>query len=565
MAQHPARNARLSAAIDTAAHTLLTAQDPDGTWYDTRPSLVTGTAGAVLALHTADPHSSAALVRGGVGWLLRARNQDGGWPVTGEGPSDFISTTMAVAALRTAAPGRTAEEVRAGLCFLEGRGGVQGLGDPTVRQLTGLLLALTKAREPAGTPRVPAELLLLPAPLIRKLLSFLQTPFAALTLLQHQVRPGPPALRARTTAAATAILRAGEHQEGGVGSFGSGDPWLTGLAVTALHRAGTAPEVVRAAVGYLRAAARPDGSWVLMQGMGPRDVDLVGHAVTTEALCHAGHRTDSRVRRAAGWLLDCRQDEPFPLYDCPPGGWAWSGAKGWPNTVDSVAALACLAAIRGHGQALGQGAAWLRARQDRGGAWSVFTRNTRCPADRACPHVTAQAIDILTAAGVPGTDRAVRRALRRLTASQRPDGSHVALWHRGGVPATAAVLHTTARLGLTRTRLATRARAWLLAAQLPDGSWGAAPATGPGTTDETARAVKGLAALTDDDAAARTAAARGAAWLLAAQLPDGTWEPGPTCWYIKDHLAYPGHLIAQGLALGALAAHHRTFPPGAAG
>ncbi|MFE1360854.1 prenyltransferase/squalene oxidase repeat-containing protein [Streptomyces harbinensis] len=559
MTTHPTRAGRLRTAIDAAAHHLLTTLHPDGTWYDTRPALVPGTAAAVIALHTADPEHSAALVHRGTDWLLRTRNPDGGWPVTDSGPSNVIATAGAVAALHLAAPGRTTEAVRAGLAHLDHHGGVDGVADPTVRRLTGLLLALARLREPTTVPSVPTALLLLPTPLTRHLLSLLITPFAALTLLQHRLRPGP--LAGRTTATATTILRECEQQEGGVGSLGSGDPWLTGLAATALHHAGTAPALVRATVAYLRAHARPDGSWVLMHGMTDRDVDLVGHSLATEALCHAGHRTDPRVRRAAAWLLDCRQTGPFPLFDCPPGGWAWSGAQGWPNVLDTTAALGALAATRSHGQVLADGAGWLRSRQDRRGSWSVFTPNTRCPADRSCPHATALAIDLITAAGTPATDRAVRRALRWLTVHAHPDGSHQALWHRGGVPATAAVLHTCTRLRLTDTPLAGHARAWLLTAQLADGSWGAAPATGPGTTDETARAVQALAHLTDDPVA-RTAAARGTDWLLAAQRPDGTWEPGPVCWYIKDHLAYPDHLIAQGLALGALAAHHRSAPPG---
>ncbi|MDT0341308.1 prenyltransferase/squalene oxidase repeat-containing protein [Streptomyces litchfieldiae] len=559
MPEQESRERRIARAAERCATALFDGQRPDGTWPNPRPPAAVGTAAAVLALCLADRGRSAGLIGDGARWLIRHRNADGGWGLLTGSPSDPMATSLAVAALHLAEPGRAAAEVADGLALLESWGGVRGLSDAKAWRQTGLVLSLAGLYDPAEVPRLPAEALLLPAGVRRRALSYYASGFSALSLLQLRRRPWSAVLRpvsARVAAIARDIVERSEEDEGGVGSHGS-DPMLTGLICAALQVAGECPRLVRAAVGYLRSVVQPDGSWQLIHGPEVRRDDVIGAAVAGESLARAGHAADARLLRTAEWVLSRRQDRPFPVFGCPPGGWTWTGGAGWPSVYDSVPVLKFLAATGAHDTAVRAGAAWLRRRQDSRGSWSTFVRDTREANDGPCPFTTAQAVDVLVLAGASAADRAVRRALRWLTRVQRPDGSHPSTWNRGGVPATAAVLSTLTRLGLGGRPVAARARGWLLAAQLPDGSWGAGPGAEPGTAEETARATRALAEC--GGAVERAAAERGLDWLLAAQRPDGRWDAARVCVFTPDHGPYPDGLITQGLALGALTASQRAF------
>lgn len=554
------RRARIRAAIAAASEELLAAQSPDGTWTNPRPAAVSGTAGAVLALHLAGTAADRALAAHGRAWLLRVRNADGGWGTLEGFPSDTVASCMAAAALALTPSDDplaavAAPAVTAALARLRADGGPAAIADPTVRQLCCLVLALAGLADGSRAPRVPIELVLLPAALRRRVLSYLSPPFIALALLQSRLgAPGRLSRAALAVARPAAVRLLGEvqRQEGGVGSYG-GDPWLTGLVVSALATAGAGPGgLVAAGLDYLRTTAQPDGSWHMIHGMAVERVEVTGPAFAAAALGEAGlagHRESAAARRR---LADFQQTAPFPLYACPPGGWTWSGATGWPNVLDSLAVLDLLLQGEPEAPALRSGIGWLLNRQDRRGSWSTFVRDSLVPLDGPCPYITARALQVLLGAGLPPDHPRVVRGLRWLLRRQRTDGSFPALWHRGAVPGTAAVLRLLTALGRADEAPARRARSRLLAAQLPDGSWSTGDLTEPGTADETGRAVRALAECGDTEAALR-----GAEWLVDRQRPDGSWEPGRTCVYIRDHVHYSDFLMAQGLALSALAACER--------
>ncbi|SEK86960.1 prenyltransferase/squalene oxidase repeat-containing protein [Streptacidiphilus jiangxiensis] len=565
----PERAASTTAdAVSAASGRLLALQREDGSWDNPRPGAVSGAGGAVLAFVLA--HESGepgepgdvALTDRACAWLLRVRRSDGGWGTLDGCPSDVVATSMAATALALWSRSRRGSElpdaaaaVSEALAWLGEHGGVPGIVDPTVRQLCGLVLAAADLARPRGLPGVPVEVVLLPARLRRRALSYLSPPLVALALLQRRFGHLGPLRRGvhrLARPAALRLLHEVTRAEGGVGSFG-GDPWLTGLVTAALAVNGAAPDLVRSGLAYLRRTAQPDGSWAMIHGMEAERVELTGPAFAAAALGDAGHAASARLTTTRAWLADCRQSRPFPLYDCPPGGWTWSGAKGWPNVLDSLAVLEVLAQGPADGPALTEGLAWLRSRQDRRGTWSTFVRNTLVPLDGPCPYITARALRLLFRTGVPISDPDWSRGLRALLSRQQADGGFEALWHRGPVPATAAVLRLLAELGLATTPAARRAAARLVALQRPDGSWSTEDPAEPGTVDETARAVLALTAH-----GAHPAAARGERWLVDRQRPDGSWEPGQTCVYIRGHVHYSDHLMAQGLALSALAARLDT-------
>ncbi|GAA0503741.1 prenyltransferase/squalene oxidase repeat-containing protein [Saccharopolyspora thermophila] len=542
---------RVRQALDDAGKALLAAARP-GSWPNPRRPAVSGAAGAVLALHVADPDRSADLIADGVDWLVRAQNDDGGWGTLEHLPSDFVATAMATAALRLVAGESGAEAVARGLGWIRRRGGVEGLDDPMMAQLTGLVLSIAGLYDANRLRRVPVELLLLPARLRRRLLSYLTPPFVALAFMQARQRRHGRLARAVERLARPVAVRLLEEffrQEGESGSYG-GDPWLTGLVCTALSRANAAPHLVRASVGYLRATAQPGGAWHLVHGVERDRVEVTGMAFSVHGLVRAGLADDARVLAGRDWLARCQQREPSVVYASPAGAWTWTGRTGWPNALETVLVLRILVDTERDEETdriLDRGVAWLRAQQDNRGSWSTFVRNSLVPLDGPCPFITAVAVEILHAAGVSTADPVIERALRWLAKSQAPDGSFEARWHRGGAPATAAVVHALSRLGMSGHPVAIRARDWLLASQRDDGSW--SDGRGDGTPDETGHAVSALVACGQHEAARR-----GVEWLVAAQGPDGWWEPGQCCIYIRDHVHYCDPLIAQGLAVGALAA-----------
>ncbi|MEV0701935.1 prenyltransferase/squalene oxidase repeat-containing protein [Saccharopolyspora sp. NPDC050389] len=549
---------RLEQAIHAAEQVLLGAAGV-GSWPNPRRAAVSGAAGAVLALHFADADRSADLIAGGVAWLLRVQNPDGGWGTLEGFPSDFVATAMATAALHLAAGSDGADSVSRARGWIDRRGGVAGLDDPMMGQLCGLVLSIAGLQDANRLRRVPVELVLLPAALRRRLLSYLTPPFLALSFMQSRQRKHNPLARAIDRLArpvAARLLEAFDQQEGGVGSYG-GDPWLTGLVCTALTRAGAAPELARRSVEYLRMTAQPGGSWHLIHGVEAERVEVTGMAFSVHGLALAGHSADPRLLRARSWLAGCQQLEPSEVYASPAGAWAWTGRKGWPNALETVLVLRILVADveldPDTERIMRRGIAWLMAQQDKRGSWSTFVRNTLVPLDGPCPFITALAIEILHSVGVATSDPPIRRALRWLERHQAPNGSFEARWHRGGVPATAAVVHALTKLGMRGHPVAAKARDWLLAAQLDDGSWSTGRGDQDGTPDETGHATRALVACGEHEAARH-----GAEWLVAAQQPDGRWEPGQTCIYIRDYVHYSDPLIAQGLAIGALAAYREV-------
>jgi squalene-hopene/tetraprenyl-beta-curcumene cyclase len=543
---------RVRAAIRASTDALFSLQNAEGSWPSRRPPGVSATGGALLGLHFADPVRSADLIATGAAWLLRARNPDGGWGTLLGSSTDFVSTATVATALALTAPEASEQPVRQALEVLRARGGVEGVGEPTVTLMTGLVLSLAGLYDARRLPRVPLELVLLPTATRRRLLSYVTSPFVMLALLQAGQHPGG-AVRRRVhqwvRPTAVRLLEEIQEQEGNVGTYG-GDPWLTGLVCTALHRLGEAPHLVTAAVDYLRRAVRPDGAWNLMHGIQSTSVpETTGTALVTASLSEAGYTADPRLVRAREWLYACQLQEPFALYDCPPGGWAWLGPKGWPGVLDSLAVMKALALAAPGDARLLRGVEWLRGRQDGRGSWSTFVRDALLPNDGPCAYSTFKAIDVLLDVGASASDPHLARAVRWVLKRQRADGSYDAVWNRGGVPATSAAVRVLPRLGLGQHPVARRARQWLLSAQRPDGSWGTGRDSQPGTPEETGWAVRALVACGEE-----AAVARGVDWLVAAQGADGFWSPGQVCVYIRDHVLYVDNLYAQGLALGALVA-----------
>ncbi|WP_307167312.1 prenyltransferase/squalene oxidase repeat-containing protein [Streptomyces rishiriensis] len=558
-------DSRVEASVARAAEALFATQRPEGFWPNRRPTAVLGTAGAVVALHVADPERSRELIERGTAWLVSVQNADGGWGGVPGAASQLVPTVVTAAALRLTAP-RTAEEPwRRALELLESLGGVESLADPGMVHMATTFLVLAGLRDMRGSRRIPLELLLLPRRLWRPRLSFRAAPFVAMAFIQaHHDTPGGVGRLLHRLARPTALrlLRQMERGENDRGGYG-GDNWLTAVVCIGLCRADAPARMIADTVDYLRSNVQPDGSWHIMQGL-----DLIGGSYVARGLADTGYTHDPRLVRARHWLRGCQQDHAFPIYDAPPGGWGWEGPRGWPNFLDSANVLAALTPSDDEEPAerLRHGLDWLLSRQDGRGSWGTFVPDTTLTNDGPCPYTTAQCVETLLDGGLSRGDPRIVRALDWLLACQRPDGTYEGLWYRGLTSATATALVAFARGGVGDHPAARRAREALLKAQLADGSWGPGQ-TGTlgddpsrGTVEETAWALRGLlaAGLPAEDERLR----RAAEWLMSAQGDDGLWPASPVCLHIRRLAYYVDGLIGNGLVLRALGAYRGALTAG---
>jgi squalene-hopene/tetraprenyl-beta-curcumene cyclase len=280
------------------------------------------------------------------------------------------------------------------------------------------------------------------------------------------------------------------------------------------------------------------------------------------------------------WLLKTQHASPSKLTDAPPGGWGASDAPGSePNTVATAAALTALAqaslvdeATRSRiERAANRGINWLLEMQNDDGGWPTFTRGDDSrPLAASGVDPTAQALRALVtwqrrlkgdsseatgrSLGVR-VDPALARGIPFLESSQRDDGSFVPLWFgnehqtddENPVLGTAQVLAACEAMQLAETNMATRAAAWLVAAQHSDGGWGpprapvdysdterdgALPSWRENDTmakfcsiEETSAAVAALLPLAGMNPATERSVSRGLQWLAAAVEQDATRRP----------------------------------------
>jgi squalene-hopene/tetraprenyl-beta-curcumene cyclase len=186
--------------------------------------------------------------------------------------------------------------------------------------------------------------------------------------------------------------------------------------------------------------------------------------------------------------------------------------------------------------------------------------------DEPSADVTAHAVEMLAALG-RGREPAAQAGVRWLLEHQEPDGSWYGRWGINHIYGTGAVVPALTAAGVSPdSSPVRRAVRWLERHQNDDGGWGEDARSyddprwigrGPSTASQTAWALLALHA-----AGARgEAMARGVAWLVATQRPDGTWdEPQytgtgfPCDYYINYHLyriTFP--VMALGRCLAAMA------------
>ena len=279
-------------------------------------------------------------------------------------------------------------------------------------------------------------------------------------------------------------------------------------------------------------------------------------ALALIALSDAGVGPDHpAVRSAADWLtreeIRTPGDWAVRRPGLAPGGWAFEFANDHYPDVDDTAEVVMALRRAGHGPDSGTPAAaacrravdWTLGMRSRSGAWGAFDadNDSRLVAslpfcdfgevtDPPSADVTAHMVEMLVTE--PAAPRAViDRAVEWLWSEQEDDGSWFGRWGVNYVYGTGAVLPALAAAGVpARDPRIRRAVGWLRAHQNPDGGWGEDLRSyvdadwrgrGPSTASQTAWALLGLIAAGDGPS---DEAARGVAWLVEHQTPDGTWD-----------------------------------------
>jgi squalene-hopene/tetraprenyl-beta-curcumene cyclase len=612
---------RLHAALDRATTELLEARAPEGYWLGELSSSALSTATAVTALAVVDRASNSTEFRSrissGLEWLQRHVNGDGGWGDTVKSFSNLSTTTLCWAAFGAVpeADERFRLTVQRAKHWLEQRAGglepallaraiIARYGKDrtfSVPILTACALAGRLGGERDAWRYIiplPFELAACPhqwfAALRLPVVSYALPALIAMGQARHYHAPSAnPLARWVRKATRGETLRVLERIQPTNGGFLEATP-LTSFVTMSLAGSGQVDHTVtRRGVQFLLQSQRPDGNW-------PIDTNLATWLTTLAVNALAGGMLPLNQGQAAlrasvpdssweirRWLLAQQHRVEHAYTHAAPGGWAWTGLPGGvPDGDDTAGALLALRhlgpideTIREAGFA---GINWLLNLQNRDGGVPTFCRGWGAlEFDRSSADITAHAIRAWAAwfgdAPLPlqrGMRAALAKSLKFLARSQRADGSWVPLWfgsqfdsnEENATYGTARVLTALAERTVAlideggATQAGAKGLAWLLRAQNPDGSWGGFSG-GPPSIEETSLAVEAVAAVstlslrefTGDLLANQTRSAllRGTTWLTD-RVESGAWtEPAPIGFYFAK-LWYYEKLYPLIFAVGAL-------------
>jgi len=504
----------------------------DGVWEGELSTSALSTATAIAALHRVDPKAHADLIAGGLAWLATNQNTDGGWGDTVDSLSNISTSALCWAALACRAgnePALIQSEQKAEAWLTEKAGGLEPdrlrkaimarYGkDHTFSIPILTMLAIRGRLGPSDqawrlVAPLPFELAAIPRRFYKTVrlpvVSYALPALIAIGQVIHHRRgtrnPITALLRRWTEKPTLRLLQKIQPESGG---FLEAIP-LTAFVIMSLAEKGIPDHpVAQKGITFLRDLVRPDGSW-------PIDTHLQTW-VTTLAINALGDEIPEPDREhLTQWLLDTQYKETHPYTGAAPGGWAWTPLSGGvPDADDTSGAILALATLNTGGPevetAARAGIDWLVDLQNSDGGIPTFCKGWgTLPFDKSCPDITAHALRAIhtwrnRGLTKPNWQRATKKMLRYLTKTQQPNGSWVPLWfgnqhhpdEQNPTYGTAKVIKalTTLDLNHTESTHLTKATAWLLSTQHPNGGWGSGPNT-PTTIEETALALEALQSL----------------------------------------------------------------------
>jgi squalene-hopene/tetraprenyl-beta-curcumene cyclase len=529
-------------------------------------------------------------------WLVANQNRDGGWGDTVISASNLSTTLLCWAALspsdgQAKAGSYESPDVRLAVARAEEwiaahAGNLQpdtlseavlaAYGtDRTFSAPILTVLALTGKLGDAAeswrfVPQLPFELAACPHRWFEWLnlpvVSYALPALVAIGQVRHHHKPTRNApLALVRTSLQTRTRKITQRMQPESGGYLEATPLTAFVVMSLVVSAGAEEPIVERGVQFLRASARPDGSW-------PIDTNLATWVTTLSvgALAPSGKFVEHDRTSIAQWLVKQQVRQEHPFTHAKPGGWAWTDLPGGvPDADDTAGALVALQLLGGaeYRDAAVAGINWLLDLQNRDGGIPTFCRGWGAlPFDRSAPDLTAHAIEAWSAwnaAMPPATQRRMAKArtaaISYLTGCQAGDGSWIPLWFgnegmTGRVNATYGTARVVAALSDPAMRDAAEAQAarqrgiaWLLQAQNTDGGWGAGASRS--SIEETGVAVQAVAAARSPQA--KQAMLRGVRWLIAETNEGHDTPPAPIGLYFA-RLWYYEELYPLIFALAAL-------------
>ncbi|MEI9896449.1 MAG: prenyltransferase/squalene oxidase repeat-containing protein [Chthoniobacter sp.] len=465
----------LRAALGVATEALLAELTPAGHWVGELSASALSTATAVVALVQIGREADRDLIRGGLLWLARNQNADGGWGDTVKSKSNISTTALCWAAFGAArADGEFADVVQQAREALGstrvprvGRGvpprrtsptGREHEARPSTKDVAGSACrrdADTNTRD-ACAPRdlvaaiaarygkdrtfsvpilmtlalggrigwehvmpLPFELAALPHQFFGALrlpvVSYALPALIAIGQTIHHHRPtrNPLArfLREQTRAKTLRVLASIQPENGG---FLEATP-LTSFVTMSLASMGLAEHpVAQKGAEFLRASVRADGSWAIDTNLATWVTTLAIQALAPQP----GALSPEQRLTLRAWLLGQQYRTEHPYTHAAPGGWAWTDLPGGvpdaDDTPGALLALLALGTVDAETRVAGiAGVRWLLDLQNGDGGIPTFCRGWGAlPFDRSSPDLTAHTLRAWSA-WLPQLDDALKKRVAR--------------------------------------------------------------------------------------------------------------------------------------------------------
>ncbi|MDF1667939.1 MAG: prenyltransferase/squalene oxidase repeat-containing protein [Planctomycetota bacterium] len=592
----------LQSTLSNLSANLLNERHKDGYWVGELSSSALSTAVACIALQLKSKKSKPPesvtlkeLVNGGMKWLAKTQNDDGGFGDTVLSFSNISTTALCWAALcicdteKQFSESRT--KVEAWMTKAAGdlspatlqRAIIDRYGkDKTfsVPILMTLALAGRLGEGKSGwkrVPQLPFQFAACPKEWFRwmrlPVVSYAIPALIAIGQVRYKHCPNlnPIGNLARRLTRKRTLTVLSEVQPSN-GGFLEATPLTSFVSMSLISCDLEEHPVVKKGVEFLIDSVREDGSW-------PIDTNLATW-VTTLSIKALSQSSDfesqlpeTNRQSLRKWLLDQQYRVRHPYTDAPPGGWAWTDLPGGvPDADDTAGALIALTKLGPIDdiaiESASAGIHWLMGLQNGDGGIATFCRGWgKLPFDRSSQDLTAHALlawshwqDKLAPALKQRVQKAVTKGLRFLQKQQAPSGSFVPLWfgnqylevEENPVYGTGRVL-----LALNQyrdhtgvTSMIEKAENWLLSVQNPDGGWGGGTGT-PSSLEESALALDGLASNPKPSDAMNEAMKKVISWIHSATKNGTKIEASPIGFYFAK-LWYFERLYPHSFLVSAL-------------